>query len=85
MMRRIEGEVESFIVRFILSLFNIRLKNFVCILDEFFAMCEVYARVTKHGDRCPSPVGINQVSDWASIDFVEMYAYEKCSLSYRVE
>ena len=38
MMRRIEGEVESFIVRFILSLFNIRLKNFVCILDEFFAM-----------------------------------------------
>ena len=36
--------------------------------------------VTKHGDQCLSPVGANQVSDGAGIDFVEMYAYEKCSL-----
>ena len=59
---------------------NIGLRNFVCILNEFFMMCEVYAHVTKHGDQCPSLVGTNQVSDRAGIDFVEMYAYEKCSL-----
>ena len=34
-----------FIVRFILSLFNIRLRSFMCILNEFFVMCEVYACV----------------------------------------
>ena len=50
------------------------------ILNEFFVMCEVYACVTKHGTRCPSPAGVNQVSSGASIDFVEMYAYEKCLL-----
>ena len=56
--------------------------------------CEVYAHVTKHGtrirlhmwpvtkhgDQCLSPVGVNWVSDGAGIDFIEMYAYEKCSL-----
>ena len=42
--------VVLFIVRF-LSLFNIRLKDFICILYEFFAMCEVYACVTKHSAR----------------------------------
>ena len=52
----------------------------MCILNEFFVMCEVYACVTKHGYRCPSPAGTNQVSDGADIDFVEIYAYEKCSL-----
>ena len=52
----------------------------MCILNEFFAICEVYARVTKHGVRCPSPAGANQVSSRAGIDFVEIYAYEKCSL-----
>ena len=48
------SDVVVFIVRFILSLFNIRLKNFMCILNEFFAICEVYARVTKHGARVRS-------------------------------
>ena len=70
----------SFIVRVVLSLFNIKLRNFMCILNEFFAICEVYAHVTKHSVQCPSPAGTNQVSSGASIDFIEMYAYEKCSL-----
>ena len=62
----------------------------MCILNKFFAMCEVYARVTKrgvrardvtkHGDRCPSPASANWVSDGAGIDFADVYAYEKCSL-----
>ena len=42
--------------------------------------CEVYACVTKHGDQCPSPAGANWIRDGASIDFVEMYVYEKSSL-----
>ena len=42
---------QSFIVRFILFLFNIRLGSFVCILNEFFTMCEVYVHVTKHSAR----------------------------------
>ena len=50
------------------------------ILNEFFAMCEVYVCVTKHGVQCPSPAGANQVSSRAGIDFVEMYVYEKCLL-----
>ena len=36
--------------------------------------------VTKHGDRCLSPMGINWVNDGDSINFVEVYAYQKCSL-----
>ena len=40
--------VRDFIVRLVLSLFNIRLRNFMCILNEFFTICEVYACVTKH-------------------------------------
>ena len=36
--------------------------------------------MTKHGDQCPSLVGANQVSSRAGIDFVEIYAYEKCLL-----
>ena len=52
----------------------------MCILNEFFTMCEVYGCVTKHSARCLSPVGANQVSDGAGINFVEMYAYEKCLL-----
>ena len=41
----------TFIVRFILSLFNIRLRDSICILNEFFVICEVYACVTKHSAR----------------------------------
>ena len=52
----------------------------MCILNEFFVMCEVCVCVTKHGDWCPSLAGVNQVSDWAGIDFIEMCVYEKCSL-----
>ena len=40
--------------------------------------------VTKHGGICPSLAGVNWVSDGAGIDFVEMYAYQKCLLLYRV-
>ena len=36
--------------------------------------------VTKHSVQCLSPAGANQVSSRASIDFVEIYVYEKCSL-----
>ena len=49
-------------------------------LNEFFVMYAIYAHVTKHGVRCPSPAGANQVSSGAGIDFIEMYAYEKCLL-----
>ena len=52
----------------------------MCILNESFAMCEIYAHVTKHSVQCSSPAGINQVNDGTSINFVEMYVYEKCSL-----
>ena len=43
-------------------------------------MCEVYVHVTKHSNWCLSPAGTNQISDRANINFIEMYAYEKCSL-----
>ena len=43
-----------FIVRYILFLFNIKLSSFVCILNEFFMMCEVYAHVIKHSARVHS-------------------------------
>ena len=36
--------------------------------------------VTKHGNWCLSPVSTNQVNDGAGINFIEMYAYKKCSL-----
>ena len=52
----------------------------MCILNEFLVICGIYACVTKHSYRCPSPAGANQVSSGAGIDFVEIYAYEKCSL-----
>ena len=62
----------------------------MCILNKFFAMCEVYARVTKrgvgvrdvtkHGDRCLSPASANWVRDGAGIDFADVYGCEKCSL-----
>ena len=32
--------------------------------------------VTKHGDQCLSLVGINWVSDGASIDFIECMCYK---------
>ena len=50
--------------------------------------CRVYACVrrwgdlylsaqgmTKHGDRCPSPMGVKSVYDGVGIDSREMYAY----------
>ena len=52
----------------------------MCILNEFFTMYEVYACVTKHGDWCLSLAGANWVSDRAGINFIEIYAYERCSL-----
>ena len=36
--------------------------------------------VTKHGDQCPSLMGINWVSDRVGFDFIKVYAYQKCSL-----
>ena len=32
--------------------------------------------VTKHGDRCPSPMGVKSVYDGVGIDSREMYAYQ---------
>ena len=32
--------------------------------------------VTKHGDRSPSPTGVDWVSDGVGIDFVEYMRYE---------
>ena len=31
--------------------------------------------VTKHGDQCPSPMGVKSVYDSVGIDSREMYAY----------
>ena len=36
--------------------------------------------VTKHGDQCPSLVGISWVDDGVGIDSKEIYAYRKCLL-----
>ena len=60
----------------------------------FSQSCEIYAHVTKrstwgvfhlcgvtnHGDRCPSLMGVNWVSDGVSIDSGGIYAYRRCSL-----
>ena len=70
----------SFIVRVVLFSFNIKLRNFVCILNKFFVICGIYVCVTKHGVWCLSPAGVNQVNSRAGINFVEIYAYEKCLL-----
>ena len=52
----------------------------MCILNKFLAICGIYVCVTKHGIRCPSLAGANQVSSRAGIDFIEIYVYEKCLL-----
>ena len=43
-----------FIVRVVLFLFNIKLRNFVCILNKSFEIYGIYACVTKHGVRVRS-------------------------------
>ena len=48
----------------------------MCILNKFFVICGVHVCVTKHGYRCPSPAGANQVSSRAGIDFVEYMHYK---------
>ena len=60
--------------------FQYNTQEFVCILNKFFMRCEVYAHVTKHGNQCPSPAPANWIRDGLGINFIEMYAYEKCSL-----
>ena len=52
----------------------------MCIFNKFLAICGIYACVTKHSVHCLSLAGANQVSSGAGIDFVEIYAYEKCLL-----
>ena len=52
----------------------------MCILNKFLMICGIYACVTKHGIRCPSLAGTNQVSSGAGIDFIEIYVYEKVFL-----
>ena len=36
--------------------------------------------MTKHGGRCPSPMGVKYVYDGVGIDSREMYAYQWCLL-----
>ena len=75
---------------------NITLKNVLVFLfvflSVFFSVCEMYACVTKHSawdvvwgvtnyrDQCPSPTGINWVSDGVSINSRGIYVYQRCSL-----
>ena len=38
-------------------------------------LCSSARGVTKHGDQCPSPMGVRSVYDGVGIDSREMYAY----------
>ena len=40
------------------------------LFDGFLMVYEMYARVTKHGDRCPSLMGVNWVGDTVGINSV---------------
>ena len=72
-----------------LFLFNIKGLNILYILKAARGVCAYVwtghlclsvQDVTKHGDRSPSPTGINWVSDGVSIDSKEIYVYRKCLL-----
>ena len=39
-------------------------------------LCLSARSVTKHGDRSPSPTGVNWVSDRVGIDFIEYMCYK---------
>ena len=72
---RVSGIVR-FIVRIVFIFIQYKTQKILCVLNKFFAICGVYACVTKHGYRCPSPAGVYSVSDGAGIDFVEYMCYK---------
>ena len=47
----------------------------VCVCTQVGDLYSSARGVTKHGDRCPSPMGVKSVYDGVSIDSREMYAY----------
>ena len=40
------------------------------LFDGFLVVYEMYVRVTKHGDRCPSPTGVHWVGDAVGVNSV---------------
>ena len=52
----------------------------VCVCTQVGALCSSARGVTKHRDRCLSPMGVKNVYDGVGIDSKEVYAYRWCSL-----
>ena len=52
----------------------------VCVCTQVGDLCPSARGVTKHGDRWPSPTGVNGVCDGVGIDSKGMYVYRWCSL-----
>ena len=50
------------------------------LFDRFLVVYEMYVHVTKHGDQCPSPMGVNWVGDTVGIDFMGVSICQRCSL-----
>ena len=80
-------------LRSLLELMVVCITRYLCIFVLCFSwVCEIYAfvrrsgciplvrGVTNHGDQCPSPTGVNWVSDGVGIDSGAIYAYRRCSL-----
>ena len=45
-------------------------------MHVYGALCSSAWDVTKHRDRCPSPMGVKSVYDGVGINSGEMYAYQ---------
>ena len=52
----------------------------VCVCTQVGDLYPSAQGVTKHGDRCLSPMGVKNVYDGVSIDSKGMYVYRWCSL-----
>ena len=52
----------------------------VCVCTQVGDLYPSARGVTKHGDRCPSPMGVKDVYDGVGIDSEGIYAYRWCSL-----
>ena len=52
----------------------------VCVCMQVGDLYPSARGVTKHGDRCPSPMGVKDVYDGVGIDSKGIYAYRWCSL-----
>ena len=50
------------------------------LFDGVLMVYEMYAHVTKHGDQCPSLMGVNWVGDMVGINFMEVCIYQRCLL-----